>query len=93
VVALAARDAGVPVIDLGAVPLKNVTGAVPLFSLAFMLGAGDTIFDPVCGSPVDRRSAPGRLRYKDGDYWFCSLACAGAFASNPGWHVKGDGSR
>lgn len=86
-IAHAARAAGIPVADLGTVWLKNVRGALPLFSLALVLGASDTPVDPVCRTPIDRRGAAGRLNYKGMEYWFCSLTCAAAFASNPGWHA------
>jgi class 3 adenylate cyclase/YHS domain-containing protein len=86
-IAEAARACGIPVAELGPVPLKNVRGTVPLFSLGLMIGALETPIDPVCQVPVDRRSAAGRLTYRGGEYWFCSLSCAAAFASNPGWHA------
>jgi class 3 adenylate cyclase/YHS domain-containing protein len=86
-VAVAAREAGIPVAELGDVTLKNVRNAIPLFSLALVVGVTDTPIDPVCQIPVDRRGAAGRLRYRDIEYWFCSLTCAAAFASNPGWHA------
>ncbi len=86
-VAAAARDAGIPVAELGSVLLKNVRGAVTLFSLGLMVGAEATPIDPVCRVPVDRREAVGRLRYQGTEYFFCSMTCAAAFASNPGWHA------
>jgi class 3 adenylate cyclase/YHS domain-containing protein len=85
-IAEAARDLGIPVVELGDVALKNVRGTTRLFSLALVLGATDTPVDPVCHTPVDRRAAAGRLRYLNKEYWFCSLTCAAAFASNPEWH-------
>jgi class 3 adenylate cyclase len=85
-VAEAAEGAGIPVIELGQVLLKNVTGAVLLYSLGLVLGASETPIDPVCQSPVDRRAAVGHLKHDGCEYWFCSLTCAAAFASNPGWH-------
>lgn len=91
-IAIAARDRGIPVADLGAVSLKNVRGTVSLFALALVVGATETPTDPVCQVLVDRRSAAGHLHYQGTDYWFCSLACAAAFASNPKWHMKGAGS-
>ncbi|MCA9595295.1 MAG: YHS domain-containing protein [Myxococcales bacterium] len=86
-IALAARELGIPVAELGAVLLKNVRDAIPLFSLALVVGATETPIDPVCRTPVDRRAAAGRLRYRGEEFWFCSLTCAAAFASNPGWHA------
>ncbi|HVY45075.1 MAG TPA: adenylate/guanylate cyclase domain-containing protein [Minicystis sp.] len=86
-IAAAARAEGIPVIDLGAVSLKNVSAKVPLFSLAIVVGATDETIDPVCRTPVDRHVAAGRLSYRGVEHWFCSLSCAAAFASNPSWHV------
>ena len=88
-IAEAAREQGIPVIEIGAVSLKNVRGSIELFSLALVLGATESVVDPVCHTMVDRRGATGRLRYRDIEYWFCSLACAAAFASNPAWHATG----
>jgi len=85
-IAEAAREIGIPVVELGEVALKNLRGTTTLFSLALVLGATDTPIDPVCRSPVDRRAAAGSLRYQGKEYWFCSLTCAAAFASNPEWH-------
>lgn len=87
-IADAARGAGIAVADLGAVHLKNVTGAISLYSLALVLGAAETPIDPVCQTAVDRRGAIGHLRHRGKEYWFCSLACAAAFASNPTWHAS-----
>ena len=87
-IAAAAREAGIPVADLGEVLLKNVRDAIPLFSLGLVVGATESPVDPVCQMPLDRRSAAGSLRYRAKEYWFCSLTCAAAFASNPGWHAS-----
>lgn len=86
-IAAAARACGIPVAELGQVPLKNVRGTISLFSLGLMIGATETPIDPVCHVPVDRRSAAGRLLHRGAEYWFCSLSCAAAFASNPAWHT------
>lgn len=86
-VAEAARLQDIPIVELGPVPLKNVRKSIELFSLALMVGDNATPLDPVCRAPVDRRSAAGRLRFGAQEYWFCSLTCAAAFASNPAWHA------
>jgi YHS domain-containing protein len=86
-IAQAAREIGIPVAELGAVLLKNVRDSIPLYSLGLVVGATETPIDPVCQTPVDRRGAAGRLRFRDVEYWFCSLTCAAAFASNPSWHT------
>lgn len=86
-VAEAARVLDIPVVELGPIPLKNVRLSIELFSLALMVGDNATPVDPVCRAPVDRRAAAGRLHFGSTEYWFCSLTCAAAFASNPAWHI------
>jgi adenylate cyclase len=88
-IAEAARAQDIPLVELGPVPLKNVRTSIELYSLALMVGDNATPLDPVCRTPVDRRAAAGRLRYGSVEYWFCSLTCAAAFASNPSWHANG----
>lgn len=90
-IAEAARRIDIPVAELGPVSLKNVRGKVKLFSLALVVGVTETPVDPVCRTSVDRRTAVGRLSYGGTDYWFCSLTCAAAFASNPAWHASESG--
>ena len=87
-VAEAARDRGIPVVEIGPVKLKNVSDATALSSIGFMVAAINSAIDPVCQAVVDRRAAIGQLRYGQTVFWFCSLTCAAAFASNPGWHVS-----
>jgi class 3 adenylate cyclase/YHS domain-containing protein len=91
-VAAVARERGIPVVDIGPVALKNVGEPTLLSSLGFMVGASESAICPVCQHVVDRRAAAGQLRFEDTLYWFCSLTCAAAFASNPHWHV-GDSKR
>ncbi len=85
-IAEAARGLGIPVVEIGEIALKNVRRLTHVYSMALMLGVTDTPIDPVCRNHVDRRAAAGRLRYVNKEYWFCSLTCAAAFASNPEWH-------
>ena len=88
-IASVASDRGIPVVEIGAVALKNVAVATVLSSIAFMVGAIDTAVDPVCQAVVDRRAAAGQLHHEGKTYWLCSLTCAATFASNPQWHVRG----
>jgi class 3 adenylate cyclase/YHS domain-containing protein len=88
-VAAAAQERGLPVVEIGPIALKNVKLATVLSSIAFMVGAIDSAIDPVCQSVIDRRTAAGQLNHARKAYWFCSLTCAAAFASNPQWHVGG----
>jgi class 3 adenylate cyclase/YHS domain-containing protein len=89
-IADAAEKRGIAVVEIGEVLLKNVTGAVPLYSLGLVLGISETPIDPVCRNAVDRRAAIGNVKHRGKEYWFCSLTCLAAFASNPGWHVAND---
>jgi adenylate cyclase len=86
-IAAVAAERGIPVAEIGAVALKNVGEATVLSSLGFMIGAMESAIDPVCQAVVDRRAAAGQLCHERKTYWFCSLTCAAAFASNPQWHV------
>ncbi len=86
-VASIAGERGVPVVEIGAGPRKNVKDATVLWSLGFIVGAMESAIDPVCQAIVDRRTAAGNLRHERRMYWFCSLTCAAAFASNPQLHV------
>jgi adenylate cyclase len=88
-IAAAASDRGIPVVEIGLVSLKNVGVATVLSSIGFMVGAMDSAIDPVCQAVIDRRAAAGQLNHERVTYWFCSLTCAAAFASNPQWHVGG----
>lgn len=82
-VASVAQSAGVGVIELGPVTMKNLREPVRLFALAAEERAKDSATDPVCRVRVERETAPGRLRHEAVDYYFCSLACAGVFAQDP----------
>src|SRR5690349_7598561 len=62
-IADAARELGIPVVEIGEVALKNVRRLTHVYSMALMLGVTDTPIDPVCRNHVDRRAAAGRLRY------------------------------
>src|SRR4051812_10472399 len=62
--------------------LKNVREPVEVFA-ALPVGASTReglATDPVCRMAVEPGRATGRLLYRDSAYFFCSLACAGAFA-------------
>ena len=65
--------------------LKNVAEPVEIFA-ALRLGepTEDGLpVDPVCRMLVDPERAAGRLVHDGETYFFCSLACAGAFAQAP----------
>jgi adenylate cyclase len=65
--------------------LRNVREPVELFA-AVRQGEparGRLALDPVCRMAVDPDHAAGRLMLDDTAYFFCTLACAGAFAQHP----------
>lgn len=82
-VARPAQAAGVPVRALGPRRLRHVAAAVELFEITPCAALPDRVIDPVCHMAVERSTAPGRLAHGGHDHWFCSLACAGAFAADP----------
>jgi Cu+-exporting ATPase len=45
------------------------------------------VIDPVCRMRLDTEVAPARLPHQGVTYYFCSLACAKAFAEQPDAYV------
>ncbi len=43
----------------------------------------ETAFDPVCGMPVDRATAPKRVEYRGSTFYFCSRGCWQTFLKDP----------
>src|SRR5205823_6522162 len=72
-VAAAASSAGFTVIELGALQLRNLSEPVELFQIEICPELAGTALDPVCRMQVPRAEAAGRLRYRQHDFWFCSL--------------------
>lgn len=69
--------------------LRNVREPVELFAaLPIDETRARLPVDPVCRMAVDPERAPGRLMYAGKAYFFCSLACAGAFAQDPEHFVR-----
>jgi class 3 adenylate cyclase/YHS domain-containing protein len=64
--------------------LRNVREPVELFA-ALPIGAvaAGLPTDPVCRMAVDPDKAPGRIVFGQQAYFFCSLPCTAAFASDP----------
>lgn len=79
----AARSAGISVVDLGTFRFKNISEETRLFEIHVGPRIEGGAIDPVCRMRVEREDAAGRLRYRDADYWFCSLDCAARFAAAP----------
>ena len=70
----------------GRTALRNVREPVELFA-AVRQGErlkGNLPVDPVCRMAVDPDRAAGRLMHEGTAYFFCTLACAGDFAREPG---------
>lgn len=70
--------------------LKNIREPVLLFAAvrpAERTEKGLPI-DPVCHMAVDPEHCAGSLRHEGGEYHFCSLRCAAAFASRPGDYTE-----
>ena len=87
-VADAARDLGHPVTRIGTVALRNVSEHHELFEIGIGPATRSGSVDPVCRMWVDEAAAAGHLRYRDDEYWFCSLECARRFASEPEVHAR-----
>jgi adenylate cyclase len=83
--ALAPDLAGVLYESRGRRTLRNVREPVELVAAIrrSQSGRGRLAVDPVCHMAVDPDRAAGRLVYEDTAYFFCTLACAGAFARRP----------
>jgi adenylate cyclase len=88
-VAEAARGAGLRVTSLGPLRLRNLTEPVEVFSIELRDCGASTVLDPVCRMKIDPSTAAGQLVFGDERYWFCSLACAGRFATDPTKYVRG----
>ena len=83
--ALAPQLDGVFYEPRGRQALRNVREPVDLFAA---VRAGESSHgalprDPVCRMVVDPERAAGRLVYDNTAYFFCTLACAAEFASQP----------
>jgi YHS domain-containing protein len=82
-VAGAATRLALDVLALGPHWLRNVSEPVDLFEIHVGPGGTSYTVDPVCRMHIDREHAAGSLHNDGHDYWFCSLACVGAFAADP----------
>lgn len=79
----AARHLALEVLALGPHQLRNVSEPIDLFEIRVDPGELCHTVDPVCRMRIDREHAAGSLHHDGHDYWFCSLACVGAFATDP----------
>src|ERR671923_1296001 len=64
--------------------LRNVSEPVEIFAVLRLDSTTERLpIDPVCRMAVDPDRAPGRLMHHGTAHFFCSLSCAGQFASQP----------
>jgi adenylate cyclase len=83
----------VRVVERGRRMLKNLAEPVRLYAATAEgeLASDGFPIDPVCRMAVDPSHSAGSLRHAGIEYFFCSLACARAFASDPARHVADRG--
>jgi adenylate cyclase len=83
--ALAPALEGIAYQPRGRQTLRNIREPVDLFAAVpqSQPAHGKLPIDPVCQMAVDPEHAAGRLTFEDIAYYFCTLACAGEFASHP----------
>lgn len=86
-VAKIARAEKIEVVEIGVKTLRNIRDPVRIFALATSMVAQGGAVDPVCRMRITSDRAVGRLRHDGEDFFFCSLKCAGEFATNPAHYV------
>lgn len=84
---------GVEFRERGRRELRNVREPVLLYAAVRAGHPPDARLpiDPVCRMAVDPEHSAGRLHHQGRDYFFCSLACVQAFASDPAHYARQDG--
>ena len=75
---------GVTYRPLGCVRLRNLVKPVALYEVCDVRVQPPAFIDPVCRMQVTAESAARVLGAGDGRLYFCSAACAEAFAAAPG---------
>ena len=76
---------GTQLIGIGTQRVRNIAESLELFALR--VRCDDLVLDPVCRMRLNAADAHGTLRVNDRTYHFCSLACAGKFALEPGLYI------
>lgn len=87
-VAKVARGLGISVFDLGLIRLRNVEEPLELSELDIGERSDAYSIDPVCRMRVEHDVAVGRLGFEGHSFWFCSMACASKFASEPARYAE-----
>ena len=85
---------GVVYVDHGPHRFRNVRHEVGVFAAVPVGGAEDRglVHDPVCRMAVDPARAAGRLEHTGSVFFFCSLRCVAAFATDPAAYLSEDPS-
>jgi len=88
--ALAPQIDGVIYEPRGRQTLRNVREPVELFAASRAGGSRHDALatDPVCRMAVDPDNAAGRLMYEGTAFFFCTLTCAGQFATHPERYIR-----
>jgi adenylate cyclase len=79
----APEQAGVSVVPVGKIKLKNLPRKIDLYRIALAASAMPLAIDPVCQMQVDAQSAVSSCQFDGRWYWFCSSACQRRFAAAP----------
>ena len=82
-IASAAEAISLTTVALGERSMRHIAQPVALWLIDLQLGEGEGAIDPVCRMRITRSRAAGQLDYDGHRYWFCSLDCAGQFATAP----------
>lgn len=77
---------GTRMVGVGKQRVRNIAEALELFSLRVQ--PDDLILDLVCRMRLNAVDVRGTLLVNDRTYYFCSLACAGKFAVEPGRYIS-----
>jgi len=85
--AVVARQRALTLVELGAVPLRNVRVPVELFAVTLAPPGRQGPVDPVCRAQIGPGQETERTGRDDHEYRFCSARCAGAFEADPGRYI------
>ncbi len=90
-VAVTARASGIEVAELGPHKLRNLAEPVELFEICLGSGNPPDTIDPVCRMRVEREYTAGSLCHVGQRFWFCSMSCVAAFATDPDRYLGAGG--
>lgn len=86
----AGEISGIEFRERGRRELKNVREPVSLYAAirTGQISDAELPIDPVCRMAVDPAHSAGMLYHQGREYYFCSLTCAQAFASDPAHYAS-----